>query len=69
MKISTPLEIRLYDALKRIAKGYQTPAQIRREAERDGGFGPDYEEYLEMAYENIQQLAANAIRGVRIGRP
>lgn len=69
MKLSTPLEIRLYDTLKRIAKGYQTPAQIRRECEREKHFGPDYEEYLEMAYENIQQLAANAIRGVRIGRP
>lgn len=64
---STPLEIRLYDALKRIARDYQTPDQIRRSAEKDHGLTPC--EALEYAYDNIQQLAGNAIRGVRIRRP
>ena len=50
----SPLELRLYTALKLIAKAYQTPAQIRRNREA-----------LEYAYENIQQEARNAIRGVR----
>lgn len=66
-KESTALEIRLYDALRVIAKGYQTPDQIRRNAERE--YGCDGTEAIEMAYENIQQLAANAVRGVRIRRP
>jgi hypothetical protein len=65
--MSTPLEIRLYDALKRIGKGYMTPDQIRRDAKREMGL--DYEEYLEMSYENIQAEAKQAIHGVRIKRP
>lgn len=64
--MSTPLEIRFYDALKQIAKGYQTPAQLRRSAERE--YGIDAGEAIEMAYENIQELAARAIKGVRIKR-
>ena len=51
-----------YDRLKKIAKGYMTPDQIRR----DSGGGPlTYTEYLEMSYENIQQEAALAIKGKR----
>lgn len=65
MKASTPLETKLYDALKRIARGYMTPDQIRRDAEKEE-FGPGYEEYLEMSYENIQETAKRAIHGVRI---
>ena len=64
---STPLEIRFYDALKEIARGYQTPEQIRRNAERDYGLGSN--EALEYAYENIQFLAERTIKGVRIRRP
>jgi hypothetical protein len=64
--MSTPLEIRLYDALKRIAKDYMTPDQIRRDAKSE--MGMDYEEYLEMSYENIQNDAKRAIHGVRIKR-
>lgn len=52
-----------YDTLKRIAKGYQTPDQLRRNSERD--FGCRYHEALEMTYENLQMEAANAIRGKR----
>jgi len=54
---------RMYDALKRIARGYQTPDQLRRNSERQ--YGLDYAEALEFAYENMQQDARNAIRGLR----
>jgi hypothetical protein len=46
---------RMYHALKTIATGYQTPDQLRRGSK--GQYGLGYEETLEMAYENIQQLA------------
>lgn len=50
-----------FDTLKRIVK-YMTPDQIRRDAKaNDMG----YEEYLEMAYENIQFEAKHAIKGKR----
>jgi hypothetical protein len=68
MKPSTPLEIRLFDALKRIARDFMTPDQIRRDAEKECD-GPGYEEYLEMSYENIQETAKRAVHGVRIKRP
>ena len=67
MKINTPLEIKLFDALKKIARDYMTPDQIRRDAEKERN-GPDYEEYLEMSYENIQETARRAIHGLRIKR-
>lgn len=54
----------MYDALKTIANGYQTPDQLRRGATK-GQYGLCYEETLEMAYENIQQLAKEATRNVR----
>ena len=52
---------RMRSTLKRIATGYMTPAQIQRDKEQ----GLDYEEYLEMAYGNIQQEARTASKGVR----
>jgi len=52
-----------YDRLKRIAKGSQTTSQLRRSSERV--FGLEYLEALEMAYENLQEAAASAIRGKR----
>lgn len=54
---------RMRETLKRIAKNYQTPDQLRRMSERQ--YGLDYEEALEMAYENIQSEAAAVINGVR----
>lgn len=63
MKINTTHYNRMYDALKTIANGYQTPEQLKRSSK--GHFGLDYEECLEMAYENIQQLAKEATKGVR----
>jgi hypothetical protein len=65
--MNTPLEIRLYDALKKIGK-YMTPDQIRRDSGDKGSVGLDYEEYLEMSYENIQAEAKRATHGVRIKR-
>jgi hypothetical protein len=52
-----------YDTLKRIAKGYQTPDQLRRNSERD--FGCSFSDALEMTYENLQNDAARAIHGKR----
>lgn len=54
---------RMYDALKRIARGYQSADQLRRNSERQ--YGLDYTEALEYAYENMQQDARNAIAGLR----
>jgi len=52
-----------YDRLKRIAKGSQKTSQLRRNSERE--YGLQYLEALEMAYENLQEAAASAIRGKR----
>lgn len=54
----------MYNALKQIAKEYQTPKQLRHDSEKDWGVG--FEEALEMSYENIQQTASQAIKGVNI---
>ena len=54
---------RLYDVLHKIAKGYMTPDELRRKCEKE--YGLEYHEALEMAYENIQQEAAQAIKGMR----
>lgn len=51
-----------YDALKRIARGYQTIEQLRRSADQVG-LSPG--EHIEMAYENIQWEAERAIKGKR----
>lgn len=53
---------RMRVALKRIV-AYQTPDQLRRNAERD--YGLDANEAIEYAYENIQQEAKRAVAGVR----
>lgn len=66
MSNSTPLEIKLYNTLKRIGREYMTPQRIERDAD-NAGLG--YTEYLEMCYENLQLEAQRAIKGVRIRRP
>ena len=48
--------------LKGIAKTYQTPDQLERNCKKDYGLG--YEETIGMAYENIQNDAACAAKGV-----
>lgn len=55
-------EERFYVALKRIT-AYMTPAQLRRNAERQ--YGLDHAEALEMAYENVIGEAKHALRGYR----
>lgn len=52
-----------FDALKAISREFQTPAQLRRNAELH--YGLPYEEVLEMSYENMQAIAKQAIRGKR----
>lgn len=54
---------KMLDACRQISKGYQTPAQLRKSSK--GDFGLDYEEALEMSYENIQGTAAFAIKNVK----
>lgn len=66
MAVNTPLEIRLFDALKRIA-AYDPPERIRRNSERD--YGLDADEAIEYAYENVICEAKHATKGVRIKRP
>lgn len=59
------MQQRIYDTLKRIAHGYQTTGQLRRGAERNRAYGLEYHEALEYAYENMQQDAKDAIKGLR----
>lgn len=56
-------ETTYYDTLRKIARDFMTPDQLRRAAQKS--YGLDYEEALEMAYENIQSLAKAAIHGKR----
>ena len=58
---------RMHNALKLIAKGYKTPDQLRRSSEKE--YGLDYEEALGYSYENIQETAKQAIKGVRHIKP
>lgn len=54
---------RMRDALLRITKGYMPPDELRRKAEREYGCG--FDEAIEMAYENMQAEAREAVKGVR----
>lgn len=56
-------EQRYFDALKRIAKDYDSPERIGATAEKKYGLRPA--EAIEMAYQNIQHEASEAIRGRR----
>lgn len=51
--------------LIKISKAYMTPQQIEKAAKKDEGYGPGYQETLEMSYENIQLEAARAVKGVK----
>ena len=61
--MATENELLYFDTLKRIARDFMTPAQLRRKGEQI--YGLPYEEALEMAYENMQSSAAAAIHGKR----
>jgi aminopeptidase N len=54
---------RMRAALIQIAKEYQTPVQLKRNSGKQ--YGLDYEEVLEMSYENIQDEAKLASKGVK----
>lgn len=54
---------RMRDALKAIATKYATPDRLRDQAMKE--YGLDFEEVIEMAYQNIQAEAAHAVKGVR----
>jgi hypothetical protein len=54
---------RMLAALRKIHKGYQTPEQLRRNCK--GHYGLDYQESLEMAYENLQAEARFAAKGIK----
>lgn len=49
--------------LRQIARGFQTTSQLRRNSMKDWGLS--YDEALEMAYENIQEIAKRAVKGVK----
>lgn len=53
---------RLYDALKAVAQ-CDTPDQLKRDSQNE--YGVEYDEALEMAYENVRQIARNAVRRMR----
>ena len=61
----TELEIKLLIALKRISS-YDPPSRLRKQSKGDWGLG--FEEAIEMAYENIQAEAKEAVRGVRTAK-
>lgn len=55
---------RMRDTLIKISKGYQTTNQLLKNCKRD--YGLDYEEALEMTYDNIQFDAKTAVKGVKV---
>ncbi len=55
-------ELRLFDALKRIAS-YSSPEEPEREAEKKYGLRPH--EAIAMAYENVIEEARQATKGMR----
>lgn len=57
------LIFKLHQALKRIS-AYQSPERLRRDSQKDWDL--DYEEALEMAYENVLEEAKSVIKGVRV---
>jgi hypothetical protein len=62
----TPTEeknyVRMYMYLKEITR-YQTPEQLSRGCRK--GYGLEYEEALEYAYENVIETAKQAVKGIR----
>lgn len=52
----------MLNALKKI-KVYQSPEKLRKDSSKDWGL--DFEEAIEMAYENIQGEAAFACKNVK----
>lgn len=68
MKIQiTEKQAQQFNAMRRelikISKGYMTTNQMRKNSEKQ--FGLDFEECIEMTYDNIQSGAAYAVKGVK----
>lgn len=49
--------------LKKISKDYMSPEQLRKKSDKE--YGLEFEECIEMVYDNIQSDAANASKGIR----
>lgn len=58
---------RMREVLKQIANGYMTPEKLRKDSEKE--YGIDFYEALEMSYDNIQNDAQYAVRGVKSINP
>lgn len=54
---------RMVEALRLIARGYMTPDQLRENCEKE--YGLEYEEALEMSYENLQLIAEQSVKGIK----
>ena len=52
-----------YDALRMIEKEFMTVEQLRRQSEKTWGL--PFQEALEMAYENMQEIAHRTVKGKR----
>lgn len=50
-------------SLLEISKGFCNPRELKKEAKEAG---ISYEEYMEMAYENIQELAKRTAKGIKV---
>lgn len=57
---------RMYVTLKKISKAYMSPELLRRRCIKK--YGLEFEEAIEMTYENIQADAHFAVKGVKIIR-
>ena len=55
--------LKMYSALKTITQ-YQSPEKLRKDSKKE--WGVDFTDAIEMSYENIQQTAKDAIKGIRI---
>lgn len=53
---------RMHAMLVKISSDYQTPVEIRESSE---DMGLDYDEALEMAYENIQSEALDMVKNIK----
>lgn len=53
---------RMRNALRRIAYDYQTAEELRK---NEGQYGLDFDEEIEMSYDNMQNDAKNAVKNIR----
>lgn len=63
IKVNVVTFVRMFKALDDITH-YQSPEKLQKDSENDWGLG--YEESLAMAYENMQGIAKDGIRGIRL---